>query len=502
MSTGSLEANAIVVRNGQLLDVDTWTTSPQDILIRGDRFEAIERSIEPPPEALILEAAGGLLIPGFINGHTHSQNNLTKGSGDRWTLEMALIFGRALNSRRTTDDHHVSALLGAVEMIRSGITSVYDLFIESPQPTPDGIGAVVAAYDTAGLRAIVAPAVADIDVLSLLQQIDSPVAAGIAVDSKGSPSAEEMLDILRNAGERKQGPNQRVRLAVSPTIPLYCSDELMEGLRDLASTWDSSIHSHLAETKFQAVSSVLATGLSNVERLATLGVLSDRFIGAHGVWLRRKEVGMLAAQGSVIVHNPTSNFKLGSGVANIRQLRSMGVRVALGTDGCLSSDNQNMFAALKSATFASRLRSSSPDAWLGSRDALELAWRGGALAMGLPDSLGKIAPGYLADLVILDADSVHLLPVNDVCNQLVYCETGEAVDTVIVGGRVLMKNKVLVSLDERAVKAEAREARERHHERIGPALEEARARAQLVQRACSEITSSETDDDFTSLRGA
>jgi 5-methylthioadenosine/S-adenosylhomocysteine deaminase len=481
----------IFFTGGQYLDTETWTLRDGDVLVLGDRITAVGERLHPPHTVRTISLTNSVLIPGLVNGHTHAHNNLIKGKGELWTLEVFLSLGPALNANRTPEDHYLSAALGAMEMVKSGITSAYDLFIEYPAPTPEGTAAVIQAYRDVGLRSIVAPAVADrtiLDVLPLSDEARFPV--------RTQTSVKEILDVLLQVlKSHGRDPRDLVRVAIAPTIPMLCTDSFLEHSRELAREFDCGIHTHLAESRFQAVASRRMYGHSLTTHLDRMGLLGPDVVAAHAVWVTREEIDLIASTGTKIVHNPASNLKLGSGIAHIHDLRRQGVQVAIGTDGCGSSDNLNMFEAMRFASLSSRaLGETNSDSWLTATDALDMAISNGASVMGLSSCLGKIKPGYLADLVVLDLESSYLTPLNNLARQLTYCETGQSVKSVIVAGKSVFEDGHLVNVDESQIKQAARESSSRLSQLNRDRLEVAGHRARRIEEACYEACRKEGGD--------
>ncbi len=456
-------AEHLLIKNGSVWNPGSPAAAPADVLIEGERIAAVGPNLAAPPDAARLDAAGRLVLPGFVNAHTHAHNNLAKGSGDNWTLELFLTAGSAMFRGRTAEEQYLSALLGAVEMVKTGATAAYDLFLEIPGPSLDAIQAVVQAYTDVGLRAVVAPAVADLffydTVPGLLDAM--PEELRREVERRRPGSGEPALKTVREALLRfRQAAGGRVQLAVAPTIPGQCSDGFLLGCARLAEEFGALLHTHLAESKVQALSGLRRYGVSLTRHLHDLGVLGPRFTAAHAIWLDGDDIALLADAGASVAHNPASNMRLGSGIAPIAEMLARGVNVGIGTDGAACSDNLNMFAALRFAALASKVRTPEYPTWVGSRQALAMATRGGARALGFGDALGAVAPGTLADLVLVDLGSTHLTPLNDLPNQLVYAETGAGVETVIVGGRVVVQGGRVLTVDEAALRRKAQAAAE------------------------------------------
>lgn len=217
-------------------------------------------------------------------------------------------------------------------------------------------------------------------------------------------------------------------------------------------------------------------------------MLGPRFVGAHGVWLTGDDLRLLAESGSSIVHLPASNLRLGSGIAPVRELQDVGVNVALGTDGSLSSDNQNMFESMRFAALISRVRPGhEPASWLGAEEVWEMATSGSARALGVASDVGAIQPGRKADLILLRADSLYLRPLNDPLHALVFAETGANVETVVVDGKVVLEGGRVLGLDERALYDRAQEAAERLTRENQSAWILAERLSPYVTQACSAM---------------
>ncbi|MBM4297611.1 MAG: amidohydrolase family protein [Deltaproteobacteria bacterium] len=214
---------------------------------------------------------------------------------------------------------------------------------------------------------------------------------------------------------------------------------------------DLGIHTHLLETRLQAWGAHQVYGKSLCAHLAEIGFLSDRLSTAHGVWLDERQMALLAAAGASVVHNPASNLKLGSGIAPVAKLKAHGVNVALGTDGGDTSDAYSIFDQMRLAAYLSRVTQENPADWITAADALRMATVNGANAIPhWRGKLGRIAPGYRADLVLLKP-SLRLQPLSDIVHQLVFCENGQSVDMVLVDGKIVVEHGRLAGVDEAAL---------------------------------------------------
>lgn len=452
-----------ILRHGRLLDRTARRAEPADILIRGDTIAEIgPPGLAAPEGAAQIDAADRMLIPGLVNAHTHGHGHLGKGMGDAWSLELLLNAGPYINGGRTEEDKELACLLGGLDMIRSGATACYDLMVEIPLPTLDGLAAAARGYAQAGLRVVLAPMVADISLYEAVPGLIEalPPALRRAVERLRQAPHAETLRILRSIAEGWSGDPDRARLALAPTIPLHCSDELILGCRDLAREHGLRLHMHLAESKVQAIAGLRRYGRTLTAQLAGLGFLGPELTAAHAIWLDADDIARLADAGVGVAHNPGSNLRLGSGVAPIREMRERGVTVGIGTDGSQCSDHQNMFEAMRLASFASRIRTPDMGCWIRTEEALAMATEGGAALLGLADRIGRIAPGFKADIVFLDLGSLSFVPLNDPVSQLVHSESGAAVDSVMIGGRLVYDRGRFTTVDIGALRrrVEARAA--------------------------------------------
>lgn len=467
---GERGAQRPLLLQGGLVLVDASAQAVRaDVLVVDGRIVAVGSDLPQAADPTVerLDASEHLIMPGLVNAHTHGHNALTHGFADRWTLEDLLNHGPVLLSGRTEREQYLSAALNAAEMLRSGCTSAYDLFMALPVPTAAGCAAVAQAYIDSGMRAVLAPAVADVvfyrTVPGLLDLLPAEERATVEALQ---PAATEGLLTMCDAHVRQwdDAAGGRIRAAVAPTIPGQCSDDFLLGAARIAREHGVGFHTHLAESKVQMIWAQQRWGTTIVEHLCDLGLLDAQFVGAHAIWLTEGDMRTLADCGCGVAHNPASNLRLGSGIAPVRELLDAGVTVGLGSDGSTSSDNQNLFTALQLAATLGNVRAQhahDTSRWIGADEAFALATTGGARLLGQLDGAGRIAPGAVADLVLLRADSMYLRPLHDAVRALVYVETGASVDTVLVGGRVVVQGGVLTTLDEPALRREAQAFAER-----------------------------------------
>ncbi|HYE89989.1 MAG TPA: amidohydrolase, partial [Terriglobales bacterium] len=435
----------------------------------------------------VIDARDRLLIPGLVNAHTHAHGALVRGlAGDRVPLELLLNQAGVLNANRTVEDKYLSAQLSAIEMVRKGCTACYDMFVEIPSPSVEGVHAVARAYGDVGLRAVIAPMMGDRTFYSalpgLLDAIPSPARAG--VEALRATPYETSLAACREILRGWPFDRARVRPALGPTIPMHCSDEFLVACRDLAREFGVGIQMHVAESRAQAVAGRAKYGVTLIAHLAKLGVLGERFCAAHGVWLDGDDIKRLGAAGGAVAHNPPSNMRLGSGIAAVRLMLDAGVTVGIGTDSPASSDTQNMFESLRWAAYLSRAASTDYRRWVGADEAFTMATEGSAAVLGMHDLIGRLAPGYRADLVLLDLSRPDFVPLNDALLQLVFSEAGGAVDSVMIDGRLVLDRGRIVTVDEAKVRASAEAAAARLREANAGAAAAARALEPFVGAFC------------------
>ena len=225
--------------------------------------------------------------------------------------------------------------------------------------------------------------------------------------------------------------------------------------RDIADRHDLGIHTHLLESKVQVAIAERRYGCSMVKHLEDLGLLSSRLSCAHTIWVEPEDIERLAAHGVVVVHNPESNLKLGTGIAPIAQMLAKGVTVALGTDGAVTNDNVVMHEAMRLAAMLNRTATRDRRQWITAAQALDMATRGGAMAVQR-NNIGRIEPGCRADVVLYDLATPAWTPFNDPVRQMVFAETGASVDTVIVDGEVIVEGGEVKRFDAAAILAEAK----------------------------------------------
>ncbi len=482
-----LRRERILIRGATILTLDPADTvhQPGDILIEDGRIAAV--GMLPAAEATrcdrVIEGRNRLAVPGLVNAHTHSPLNLTKGTGERLSHPAFMWLNQADTAQRTPREIYVSAMLGCIEMLRTGTTAVIDNFPEQTFGLAD-VEAVVSAYRDAGMRAVVALRIFDGE-YGDIYPADGAGSGDLSADLRRlSPlrprPVEELRDLCAEAIRRWHGAEGRIGIFPAPSNPIRCSDALLRMCQELAERHGVGVHTHLLETRIQSEIARRQYGCTMVQHLDRLGLLTHRLSCAHTIWIEEEDIGRMAERRAVVVHNPESNLKIGTGFAPVPAMVARGVPVALGTDGGSTNDNQILQNAMQLATIVHRPREPRRERWITARDALRMATQGGARAMLLEEALGSIAVGRRADLALYDLTAPWWTPLNDPVQQLVHSENGSSVDTVLVDGRVVVQGGRITGFDADAILAEARPMLAAIRERNRDLLRLARRMAEVV----------------------
>src|SRR3984885_12980474 len=305
-----------VIRGGLVLGGDGHALL-QDILIEHGSIVAIESpGFTVSADAETISADDRMLIPGLISAHTHSHGALNRGAvDDKVSLEMFLTGAGASTRSRGIDDKYLSAALSAAEMIRKGCTACFDLTVEFPGPSREGISAVARAYRDSGMRAVVAPMIADRTIYQalpgLLEVLPDEVRAQYA-DMRAAP-IDQTFSVCEEILANWEFDRRFIRPALGPTIPLHCSDEFLIRCAELANLHHIPLQTHLAESHAQGSIGQARYGQSLVGHLDRIGFLSERLSAAHAIWLDDDDIARLGQAGVKVAHNPSSNLRLGSG---------------------------------------------------------------------------------------------------------------------------------------------------------------------------------------------
>jgi 5-methylthioadenosine/S-adenosylhomocysteine deaminase len=448
-------------------DQGTGMSGPTDLLVEGNRISAIggDARGRASAEARVIEGRSQhLVVPGLINAHFHSPANHLKASLPSLPLELFMLYESPSDAALapTPREAYLRTMLGALEMLRTGTTTVQDDAFMMPFPTPDIVDAIMQAYADSGIRASVAldqPELPESDKLPYLDLIDDPVVRAV-IDQQapmGRDGLLEMYEYLVSTWHGAEGG--RLTAAASISAPQRVSIEYFEALDDLSRRYDIPLFAHMLETKVQralACAQPRFDGCSLVRYTAGLGLLSERMNVIHAVWVDDSDLELIADAGATIVHNPISNLRLGSGVAPFRRMRDFGIMTALGIDEAICDDSVNLWGVVKMAGLVHNVSGLDSDLWPTASEVLDSLWRGGAAALLKPERVGVVRQGYLADLTLLDLHTLSFTPLNDLRTHLVYCESGSSVRLTMVDGKVVFDNGRITTVDEAALLDEAR----------------------------------------------
>ncbi len=452
----------LLIRGARLVDPAKRRAEPADVLVTDGVIRAVGTDLPAPADARVEDAAGMLIHPGLINAHTHGHGGLARGHADRWTLESLLAAGPWTSGGRSLQDKKLSAQICAAEMALKGVTACYDLYSEAPLPSVEGMDAAAEAYAEVGLRAVIAPMVADRTVFDAIPGLMDalPEALRARIDGIRPAPYDATLAVMAEILRGWRWSSQDIRPAVAPTIPLHCADAFMCGCQRLAAEHGVGLHSHVGESKLQALAGIRRYGKTLIAHMDALGLIGPHFTAAHGIWLTDDDLRILADRGGAIAHNPGSNMRLGNGMFRLRRALDLGVTLGIGTDGVSSSDTSNMYEAVRAAFQLAAVQTPESALWASAEEVWNAATVGSAKALGFED-IGAIAPGMKADIVFLDLATPHWMPMNGTVNQLVHAEDGSAIRHVMVGGSFIVRDRRLLTLDLAKLALEAEAARER-----------------------------------------
>lgn len=462
------------------------SAGPVDIVIDGARIAAVRPAGETAPEGAAIDAGGRLVTPGLINGHHHSHEHFHKGRYDNLPLELWMNFVRPPDALPLTARQvYLRTMVGAIEALHTGTTTLIDDLNVSPVLQHDHVDAVFQAYEDAGIRALVGISLFDRPFFRAVPFVDEEFPASVLdrLDAGSGTPPAEILAFVRELARKRHPQEHRVGVIVAPSAPQRCSQDFLGKVRRLADEFDLPVNIHVHETRLQAVTAQMLYDGTMIEYLRRTGFLGPKTSLIHAVWLRPADIEILAATGASVQHNPTSNLKLGSGLAPLRALLDAGVNVSLGSDGCGSTETLNMLKVVADAALVHKLRGDDYARWPGATDAWLAGTRGGARAIGREHDLGAVAVGHTADLTVYRLDRAPFLPLNDPVRQLVFAEMGMSLDMVFVDGEQIMAEGTLTRIDEDALASEIIA----EHERLRPMIERSEQGVEEIRTAYERI---------------
>lgn len=422
----------ILIKNGIILKMDAANSVIENgyIGIRRDIISTID-SGSPGPEVKAdkeIDAQGGIILPGLINAHTHAAMTLFRGLADDLPLmEWLNHYIFPVESRMDADFVYTGSLLACAEMIMSGTTCFCDMYLFEES--------VARAAKEAGMRALVG---------EVLYDFDSPNYGSV---ENGLAYTESLIINWRS--------DPLVSIAVEPHSLFTCSPELLTAANDLATKSGVPLIIHLAETVAEMDEVKKRYGHSPVDHLESLGILGPHLIADHCVHLSDKDIEILAEKGVSSVHNPESNMKLASGIAPVPEMIEKKIAVGLGTDGCASNNNLDLFAEMDTAAKLHKINTMDPTV-MDSLTVMRMATIEGAKALGMEKEIGSLEKGKKADIIVIDTNKPHLTPLYNPYSHLVYAARGNDVSCSIINGTPIMEKRRLLTMNLQDVMDRAR----------------------------------------------
>ncbi|MBE7039335.1 MAG: amidohydrolase [Ruminococcaceae bacterium] len=379
----------------------------------------------------VIDARGGIVMPGLINAHTHSPMSLLRGYADDLPLH-SWLFDKIFPAENKLDSDAVyfGSVLSIAEMIKSGTTAFSDMYFTTEN-------AIKAAMDS-GIKANIAPCITGFDSEYIVQ-------------------LEKAKELFKTYNNEKDG-NIKIDYALHSVYS--CSTETLRAVAQAAKHDGTGLSVHVSETEKENSDCLNNYGISPVKLLFNTGVLGKATNAAHCVYLSDEDMEILARSETVVATNPTSNLKLASGIAETAKMLENGISLAIGTDGAASNNSLDMFAEMKLCALLAKGTKKDASCFA-AYDALEAAISGGALALSRQNETGKIKEGFDADIIILDADSPNLCPVYSPISTVVYSANAGNVETSIIGGEIIMENREFLTIDMEKIKREAKKTIER-----------------------------------------
>jgi cytosine/adenosine deaminase-related metal-dependent hydrolase len=463
-------------QTGNILD-DT------ELWIAGGRIIALQPAGSPAPCAGPVERLAfnnALVLPGMVNAHTHSASALLRGTNPGVPCDLYVMEAMARRAPRELRHVRICVLLQAMEMLKGGITGVVDHFRHGAVPTVEALITVFQSYEQAGLRVAVAPMFDDrryIDSLPL-DQARLPATIRERWNAMQPPAREDYFAAMKEIVAESRN-YERVQVLLGLEGPPRSTPRSFEMAGEFAARHGIGLHTHLLELKTQAMMAAEYGG-SLVAYLDRFGLVGPKSSFAHFIWFNERDAELAAERHVNIIHNPVSNLLFGSGLQPTAKLLAAGVNVALGSDGA-GGQPVGLFEQAKCAMLLSRISEQDCNRWITARQALQMATLNGGAVMGQPGALGTIRVGAHADLAIIDLTSQTYRPMGDIWNHLGMYETGANVDTVIVGGDIVVRDGRCTRLNEADLLAEADELAVEAHAVNAPYLANVRTERSVFQ---------------------
>lgn len=455
-----------------LRDTDIWIADGRILALLPSGAAA---PAEGPVETIAFERA--LVLPGMVNAHTHSPSSLQRGTTSGLPLDLNLLAALARRTPKSLPQVRAAAQRLAMESLKSGVTALVDHFAFGALPSVEAINTVFSAYADIGIRAAVAPMFQDKPYVDTMPIDKARLPAPVAERWRAvTPPAPDSYFAIMGEVVKDWGGRSDLKVLTGVEGPQRCTPRLLEMTGDFCARHGLGNHTHLLESKTQALMVPPDCNGSFVAYLDRFGLINPQSSLAHFVWCSRRDIEIAAERRVNVVTNPFNNLHLGSGIQPTARILEAGVTVALGTDGTHGT-NASLFEKARLAALLSRISQADNRRWIRARQALRMATANGAAVFGEPGRLGVIRAGAYADLAIVDLTTPIYRPMGELWNHLLMFETGSSVDTVLVNGEVVVRKGRCTQVNEEDILAAADEAAHRDHA-AGAACDDA-VRAEL-----------------------
>ncbi|MDO5826219.1 MAG: amidohydrolase family protein [Methanosphaera sp.] len=409
------QTNSILIKNPYVL---SDSIKKESILVVDNKIEEISTNLSDNDAEIVIDAEDKIAMPGLVNTHTHAAMTLLRGVGDDQDLQVWLNEYIWPKEAKLTEELVYSASkLAMAEMIKTGTTTFNDMYFFMEQTAK--------AVEESGLRALLGYGMID-----------------LFDDEKRKKELNETKSLIKHCHNTA---NERIKVSVSPHSPYTCSEELLTESAKLANNKDLNLHIHVSETKKEVDDLKNERNQTPFEYLDDIDFLNNRTIAAHGVWTTDDEMKILNEKGVSVSHNPSSNMKLASGIAPVYKYLENDVNVSIGTDGVSSNNNLDMFSEMKLTPLLQKVNTLNPKV-LPTNESIKMATENGAKALNI--NAGKLEKDKLADIILLNVNVPHMLPLRNPLSNVIYSALGNDVDTVICDGQIILENKELTKINE------------------------------------------------------
>lgn len=469
----------LLVRGGKVANLHTRRVETKDIWISNGVIVAIGDDLgEDVAKSRVIDASSCIVVPGFVNGHTHSYGTLCRQVGLGLPLEPWMMHAWAYTSKRTPDEIYMSALLQAIEAAHTGTTA----FLDHLGGHPATAEAALAAYEAVGLRVTLAPMISDVplpDTVAVAREEWSAGSCANAVELMPG-EADASIDATLELHEKWNGRLGRIEIALGPSAPQRCTPKLLRRCAELSAERGIRVHTHLLETRAQVLMKPYANCRTWSTYLSSIGLLSERLSIAHAIWLTADEIELIAESGATLIHNPQSNLQLGSGIADVGAWRQAGAHIGIGTDGANCGGSMDMLSSIRLAAILHRPSHADPREWESAWSALSLGTEGGSFALGIKSS--TLSVGAPADLALFELRGTAFASGEDPLSTLVLSAYNHEAHTTIVDGAVVLHRGVMETVDEEDLLKEAANAHRSIRSRNEPLAAIARAQEEVLLR--------------------